>query len=1739
MEKIGKKGYFLSRIIILTAVLCFMSQSVRAAAETGLPVNTQIDTSKQFTITNIQPDLKNQTIAITFSSECSYEKLRNTLKVYPPVQLDWYRYAVSRQQRSFTVGGRFKPGQNYSIAISEDFECEGLKYQKSLVSFKMPDMESSIVFIEKGTVVERNGRQMIHANLTNVDEMLFQGLRVPPILIPLAFDFSRGLVSYEKSKAEYEQRLSAVKPVIDKNPALKEFSGEVFEERQLFFPGKEQNTRKPFSIPLGFRKDKERGAIEIVSLKSNKSGQSAETYTKTFLITDIGLTYKTSMDSLMIWATSLNTGKPLRDVSLLAVVGSAAVIPLGKTDKDGTLLVKNLSEKQIINLFPQNQLTDGSLSFHQIRFILAASQTDSSFIEINPAEYLRPEWVNQSQTVTTAGRKAIKVRKKIVRQAEEEEQTEQSQTTDAGGRFLKGHIFTERGIYRPGETVYFKGAVREYKNGAIIPPVDYEPALQIINAKGETVYDSKMKLSEFGTVSGNIVIKPYFPIGTYTINMNFPGYNQAGASRTFQVQEFQPPRHFTAIQFKREKKKDTKYINLDKEPPFLKSEISGTYYAGGPVKHGKVRWNIYYNATDFRKNNYKDFTFGNPREKREELIESGESMLDENGKITVNVPLNKDVASGLYGVEVIATIVDFDGKAASESAVYQEEPTYLVGIGKHKDSIKAGDQENLTVIVIDKDGKRLEKGKVSVEVMRKGYTYIRKRNEFGDVYWAGQEIWRKDIASTLAIENGSAAFDFDFVYGGEYLIKFAYQGSDGKTYISGARYHVEGYFYGYDYENKDRNFEKLSVSPEKSEYAPGETIRVAINPHKKLSSLLMTIEREGIIEYKTLEAGSGRKYIDISVKKNFAPNVYISFMGTVARGEFPVYNGELDNEAPAFLFGVANIGIKRERGELKVSVNENDAFLKAEPGAEVKLKLSAKDGSEAGVKTEIAVAVVDESVLAMTGFDTPSLENLAKFILPLSVFTGDQRSELLKQTPFGSINNDMLTGGDGLEKRQEAATSKVRKDFNPVAYFNPAVLTNEKGEATVSFKLPDTMTTYRVYAVACDKGSMFASTQRGLLAVKEFYLEPGTPRFFTKGDKFSMFVSAFNKTDKSAPMSFSLGKDSLVALSASSLNYQVKSMDSTLIPVEGTAIKPGISKLIFSGQMNGKSDAVEMSVPVNSGYIIMNDVVFGTVTNGAKIRYQFPQGTEKINWTDLRPEEVKAYLTISGSPFLRMSQGLKYLLHYPYGCVEQTSSGVLPLAGLRGLIKEGLIPDMKLEETDKFLKPGITRLLSMQTDSGGFAYWPGNLHPDQWGTIYAVTALTHAKLAGFDVPLDQMNLALNYLKTVMEETAVKKIDRPEAGKSFAGFAAYLLALNGALDQAAFKEVYQTINDMPREGSLLTLLAAKINGYLPEAELINAARPLLERRWIDKSGDYYFYARYREPAIALITANTILPRDPMTGNLANELLGGVNKEGIWTSTSDTGWSLVALGEYFKGVAFADKPVKVSIRQEGWPVAAITIDSKKSYTYAFEPASFLKKPEISIFVEGNINMVYSLSLSYPRVDYALEGYERGFKIHKSIENTDGSKAIKVGDVVKVTLDIDIEGNNFNYIVLDDPLPAGFVAINSAIKTEEHVAKKKKKQVNDEGEYYEEGGEDYYWSAWNYKGGFYNFIPNYFEIRDDRVLVFKDRSWKGRYRYSYYVRAVCKGEFVLPSTKIQLMYEPNVVSYTAVGKVVVDGR
>lgn len=1230
----NRKSILVISVLMLVLWLCVPIDASAQGSITrrlGEAVSSVVNsaTGATFTITSIEGNKAERSVQVVFTDSCDMDALRRELKLIPPAPVDWYNSGFSREKNVLTIRGQFKPGQQYAVILPPTFKsANGRTYAKTVTGFAMPDLPTQISYIEQGSVIERDSRQMLHVQLRNVNEVQFQGLQVPPGLLPEVIHLSGGASAnpWGTIRPHLLQRADHVTSFLMQDRDFELLAGKAIEDEQLFFSREEKNLFHQFSIPLGFRKIREKGTLELVQVMG-KDLVDVQTGVKLYRITDIGLTYKLADDGLLLWATSLHSGKPVKGAVFFAFTHEREAVPIGTADDRGLLFVKNNMVRKRMSLRGADggKLTSQPLLLTEVAQVAAVTRDDTTYIDIVSAGTVRPDGITQDR----AGRSSLNLR--------------------------KGHVFTERGIYRPGETVFFKGTVRAYQNGAIAPPQPSATALfRVMTSKNEEIYKKEIALSEFGTASDKFALKAFFPLGTYTLTMSFGQGREEQAVRSFEVQEFRQPRHYVEINYKRSAEKDDSYINLSMNKEVLNCEIAGKYFAGGPVKHGKVRWSIYHTRTDYPRQDHQGYTFGHPLDARTDLIESGESMLDEKGAITVPVPVGKDVLSGKYGIEVTASVVDFDGRASTDSSVYQGDPDYLVGISNHPPTVLPGEGQTLAAIVIDRKGSKVTKGDVLVQVMERSYTHIRKRNDEGLLYQEQQQVWRSQLSVELPIKDDRATFDFDFARGGEYLVTFTYRDASGREYASATRYATVGYEYDGEYVRASRedarNYGKLSLYPERPVYASGDTMRIYLNPPNEVSTFLVTVEQGGFVDYALLDLKPGQRFFELPVKDSYNPNVYVSVLGTVARSGFPVYATEFDSEAPSFVFGTVNVEVKGSQQKIRIAVNEEQKKIKSLPGAAMTLTIATTDQQGKGIMSEVALAVVDESILSMTAFETPSLDLLGKFLLPLGVFTGDLRLDLLKQTPYGLFRNAALTGGDGEEPAgPEAVSSKIRKDFNPVAYFNPSVRTDGNGKATVTFTFPDSMTTYRIYAVACDKGSRFGSYQRPALVVKDFYLEPGLPAFLTRGDRFRFAVSAFNKTDSGGTFELAATSDDLLKLALQGKPFPIGASDRTLVPIDGTVQRSGTTTFVFTGRFKDLSDTMVMKLPVNSGLVHATDTVFGTFRKFTDVTYAVPRAVKDLKPEDTGPGDVQCLLTISGSPFLRMSPGLRYFLRYPYG----------------------------------------------------------------------------------------------------------------------------------------------------------------------------------------------------------------------------------------------------------------------------------------------------------------------------------------------------------------------------------------------------------------------------------------------------------------------------------------------------------
>lgn len=1621
--------------------------------------------------------------------------------------------------RSFSVTGDFEFDRDYELKIKPNRVDQGSAVMAAETrAFKGPGVKPEITVKTERSVVELIGRQLLPLNLSNTTKVRCRLTRIPPYLVPSVaapWSASIGII-----KAEWESVLTAFASGKDLSKIAPVFIGDFREDSDVFFAPEATDHVFPYSLPLSFRKNPTNGGTWIARIDDPDRPDVAPLQ-KIVQITDLSISYRLSEKSLLLWVTSLYKGQPVSGVDLFVSNADGERQFVGKTDRDGLLMVKDGQSYPTVMSGEEAAAGENKpLKLEKLVWAVAATPSDSCAV---PMESFR---------LTPKG----------VRQTKNAKDRPDTRT---------GRVFTERGAYKPGETVHFKFLSRAYRDGKIVSPVGENVRVEIVNPKGDVLYNKELKLGEFGSCYDSFPTKSFYPVGTYTIRVTGakPGESPASSgptssddedegyrrrkeeqksapgtfTTTFMVQDFKKIRHYVSLSVKRHERPAADIVGVKVQEEYLTVDVKGLYYTGGPVKNGRARWKATLVPVVNTVKGVSGFFFGNEDDKTR-FLESGEATLDRNGSLTFTMPLDPKLLTGIYGVEISATVLDIDGEPATDVTTFNPKPKYLVGIAPHPKKVTAGYSAPIKVIVVDADRKRVNSGTVFCSIMERQWFYVRKRDDTGNINWEEQKGWRKKISSQQTLTAGEVVFPLDLMESGDYMVEFAFQDASGR-YASRTAFDVGWRSYSSWEERQQQKDVKtgdsILLSTNKKEYAVGDSVRMEFNTRRPVKKCLVTVERGDILEYKIVEANGRNGKYEFKVKDGYLPNVYISVIAASGREGFPVYSSQPDSEIPNVYYGWADVAVKVDPQSLKLDIAPGVEDLKGRPGEKAELSFKVTNADGRGVVSEMAVCVVDEAILALTRYITPQLWSLASFDLPLSVYAGDLRLDLISQDLNRMFTTRMLTGGGmGLAE----VNPSLRKDFRPVAYFNPALVTDASGMAKVSFKLPDTTTAYRVYAVVCDKGAGFVSGQRKMVVTKEFFVEPSLPRFLVPGDKAVFPLSLQNKTKEKGKVTLKGKVSEGLTLKLVESVTELDPWSSSVVKA-ATAVKGGTDKAVFTfqGQFVGPSasydDAVEATIPIHSRFLPVHKAMIGDFAKETSIPVLFPEALKNFDPSDVNPEDFRAYLSLSTTPWSKIAPGLKYLLRYPFGCVEQTSSGVIPLAGIRGLAKTGELPGITAERVDKFLEKGVNRLLSMQVDSGGFAYWPGETTASWWGTMYATFALSTAKQAGYDVSDARMKKALQYLR----DGLFKKSSDGYHGSAWTQeLALFNLAMGNMLTQQELAPFFENFDKLNDQAKGLLLLSAKKIGYMDDAKLKRLFRKLEPRFNPARVG--YSDSSFREVAVCLMAALEVGKDRKKATTWAGYLLRNLKPEGYWISTADTGWCLMALTDFFRGekpgktatmnvlVDYGDaKPTEVKLSET---TAYVALDIRK----------LMAKGSIDIKSDSKRLLNYNVSLTYPDIVTDPSKLNEGFTLRKTMENLNGKDEIRVGDVVRVTLEIGLRdpskrysGRVFDYLALVDPVPAGMVPINSELKTEGVTA--------------EEAGTT---QGSGYRYGL--FTPNYFEFRDDGVRVFKDRAWEGTYKYTYLARAVAEGDFWMRSSRISLMYDPDYFGRTEASKVTI---
>ena len=482
----------LALLLIMALALAWSGATGPAAAQER-PKSTAkdgFDPKKHFTIVKIEPDPAQEVVRIFFSQPLLVESLRGNLRLLPRVKIDWNRTTLD-SKGVLTLRGAFRYGTGYLVNLPETLRVGKKTYHKTVNSFFMGDRPPKVEFVGPQSVIERDSRQLLHVRAQNVNNLRFEGIRVPPLLLPLALAVEKSPADWDRVFAELKTASDGLKPFLTSHKDLADFVTPPLAEKQLFPAAGEKNKPWAVSLPLSFRQGKEAGALELIRVQDNEAGSPAATPPRVFEITNLGLTYKRGQQNLLLWVTSLKAGTPVAGARVMGFTRDMEAFFLGRTNADGVLLFEphdlaGLSLKNPKNVQPVKRVVKQD----ELVLLMAGTGDDVAFIQVTPQGNLKPQGIWQ-----------VKAGEKI--------------------RNLRGNVFTERGVYRPGEKVYFKGTVREYGNGRIFPPKGEVCFFEVISPKGEQVFTYEGRTSDFGTAAGELLTQSYWPLGTYTLNLKY------------------------------------------------------------------------------------------------------------------------------------------------------------------------------------------------------------------------------------------------------------------------------------------------------------------------------------------------------------------------------------------------------------------------------------------------------------------------------------------------------------------------------------------------------------------------------------------------------------------------------------------------------------------------------------------------------------------------------------------------------------------------------------------------------------------------------------------------------------------------------------------------------------------------------------------------------------------------------------------------------------------------------------------------------------------------------------------------------------------------------------------------------------------------------------------------------------------------------------------------------------------
>lgn len=722
----------------------------------------------------------------------------------------------------------------------------------------------------------------------------------------------------------------------------------------------------------------------------------------------------------------------------------------------------------------------------------------------------------------------------------------------------------------------------------------------------------------------------------------------------------------------------------------------------------------------------------------------------------------------------------------------------------------------------------------------------------------------------------------------------------------------------------------------------------------------------------------------------------------------------------------------------------------------------------------------------------------------------------------------------------------LREDFSAQALFMPHVQAGADGRATVPLSLPDSLTRYRILAVAVD-ADRFGVDESALTARRSLMVRPSPPRFLNFGDRAELPVVVQNQTD--APLEVSVGlrmanaralasvasAPSGEAIRAAGRRLTVPANDRVEVRFPVGTESAGRARFQAVARTSGHSDAASFDLPVWTPATSEAFATYGELDAGAVVQ---PVKAPSEVW----PQFGGLQITTSSTAVSALTDAVLYLVQYPYDCTEQLASRVLAVAALRDVLSAFEAEQLPDPATlTAAVDADLQRIVKRQQRNGSFSFWPRS-EPEPYVSVHTAHALVRAREAGFTVPERALAASMSYLDNV--ERHIPHWYSDAARFNIRAYALYVRHRNGKTDGAKARALFAEagVQRLPLEGQgwLAPVLAA--SGRTTDVDTMlrhwnnriteTAAGAQFDVSYGDAADYVLLHSSRRTDAVLLESLIQVRPSHDVVPKVVRGLLGH-RRAGRWSTTQENSFVLLALHAYFQRFEAVEPDF----------VARAWLGDQLAGEHAFRgrtteratvdvPMAWLTDPgdvsDLVLAKEGEGRMYYRLGLTYAPRSLQLEPADRGFVLERSYEavddpadvsrDDDGTWRVRAGTRVRVRISMVSESRK-THVALTDPLPGGFEPLNPELATTGALPADPSAQQQSR----------YWW-----------WMRPWFEhdnLRDERAEAFASLLYDGVYAYTYLATATTPGHFVVPPAKAEQMYEPETFGRTGTDRLIIE--